>query len=157
MARGSLPAVLLLLLGFVEAVDIKGEKIIIIIYYCRGSRYKRWELHDFTSQAFISSYLSVKEIIIHVFSWASADAKAHFSSVWISFPLLPRMSFSKCKEFLLQNLSQFCHFSLWTIRLNLYAPRRLQGMRFLNRSIFLFQLFLHFSNFSCWMQQGFRG
>ena len=139
MARGSLPAVLLLLLGFVDAVDIKGENSMI------------------SSQAYFSSSSStVKKIIIHVFSQVSPDAQALFSA-WISFPLLPRMSFSKCKEFLLQNLSQFCHFSLWTIRLNLYAPRRLQGMRFLNRSIFLFQFFLHFSNVSCWMQQGFRG
>ena len=33
MARGSLPAVLLLLLGFVEAVDIKGENFIIYIIF----------------------------------------------------------------------------------------------------------------------------
>ena len=31
MAQRSLPAVLLLLLGFVEAVDIKGNKIVIVI------------------------------------------------------------------------------------------------------------------------------
>lgn len=54
------------------------------------------------------------------------------------------MSFSKCKKFPLQNLFQFCHFSLWTIRLNLDAPRRLQGVRFLNRSLFLLQFFNFF-------------
>ena len=127
MARGSLPAVLLLLLGFVEAVDIKGENSMI------------------SSQTYFSSSSStVKKIILHVFSQASPDAQALFFSAWISFPLLPRMSFSKCKEFLLQNLSQFCHFSLWTIRLNLDAPRRLQGMRFPNRSLFLLQFFFIF-------------
>ena len=98
-----------------------------------------------SSQTYFSSSSStVKKIILHVFSQASPDAQALFFSAWISFPLLPRMSFSKCKEFLLQNLSQFCHFSLWTIRLNLNAPRRLQGMRFLNRSLFLLQFFNFF-------------
>ena len=61
MARGSLPAVLLLLLGFVEAVDIKGESSMI------------------SSQAYFSSSSStVKKITIHVFSQASADAQALF-------------------------------------------------------------------------------
>ena len=66
MARGSLPAVLLLLLGFVEAVDIKGENSMI------------------SSQTYFSSSSStVKKVIIHVF----------FSSLsWCTSPF-PRFGF----------------------------------------------------------------
>ena len=67
-----------------------------------------------------------------------------FSRLGFLFLCYQGCLFSKCKEFLLQNLSQFCRFSLWTIRLNLDAPRRLQGMRFLNRSLFLLQFFNFF-------------
>ena len=153
MARGSLPAVLLLLLGFVEAVDIKGESSMI------------------SSQAYFSSSSStVKKIIIHVFSQVSPDEQALFFGLDFfssatkffffkvqgipfakSFPVLPFLSLddsfqlrctkktsgdeiSKQKPFL-----QFFNFS--SIRLMLDAAR-LQRIRFSINSLRRALLFL---------------
>ena len=88
MAQRSLPAVLLLLLGFVEAVDIKGNKIVTVITIF---------LVVFVIK--LSSSLSSSPSFTLVLL---VEAKAHFLSVWISFLLRPRISFSKCNEFLLQ-------------------------------------------------------
>ena len=104
MAQRSLPAVLLLLLGFVEAVDIKGNKIVTVITIF---------LVVFVIK--LSSSLSSSPSFTLVLL---VEAKAHFLSIWISFLLRPRISFSKCNEFLLQIPPIFCHFFLRTIRLS---------------------------------------
>ena len=161
MARGSLPAVLLLLLGFVEAVDIKGENSMIS--------------HHITS--IHSSYLSVKKIIIHpcfflsfcwckgpfflglnFFSFATKDVFFKVQGIPFakSFPVLPFLSLddssqvrctkktsgdeiSQQKPFLLQFFIFFSSF--FPIRLMLDAAR-LQRIRFSINSLRRASLFL---------------
>ena len=99
MAQKSLPAVLLLLLGFVEAVDIKGN----------SNPHHR--VHPLW------------------FCWSSGGSESPFSlSLDFFSPPRPRISFSKCNEFLLQ--IHFFAVSFFGPFVSVGDASRLQRMRF---------------------------
>ena len=113
MAQRSLPAVLLLLLGFVEAVDIKGKKIVIIIIF--NHHHHHHQVHPLW------------------FCWSFDGSESPFS-LSLDFFSPPGFLFQSAMNFFCK--FTFCRFFLRTIRLR--WSRCTKRMRFPINSSSLF-------------------
>ena len=133
MARGSLPAVLLLLLGFVEAVDIKGENSMIFIikhtfhHLCQSRKLSSMFFSSFcwcTSPFFLG---------LDFFSLATKDVFFKVQGIPFakSFPVLPFLSLNDSSQ--------------------LRCTKKTSGDEISQQKPFsstIFQFFLHFFNSS---------
>ena len=155
MARGSLPAVLLLLLGFVEAVDIKGENSM-ISHHITSIHFIIFVSQENHHPCFFLSFCWCKGpffLGLNFFSSATKDVFFKVQGIPFakSFPVLPFLSLDDSSQLRCTKKTsgdeisqqkpfiQFFNFS--SIRLMLDAAR-LQGIRFSINSLRRASLFL---------------